>query len=1092
MKQFTIKKHLSWILIGILILQMMVMGIPISAVENEHEENLLENPGFEELNDDGHAASWAAKDDWETGAVTTTPEAARSGSEGVKMEINNSDNYFIVQTVEIEGDKAYELSSWIKSNIPSSGYVQMKVEFYRDTANLEGSRGDVRSDKFGTYDDWENISMQVESPSDANIAQVYLRLYGPGMVQFDDASFHMTAHIPGVNILADRIFYYEDKQEGKITGATRSADGMYDDKSVDIQVYSEDDGTVVLQENGLPASEDFHFNFDPSIMNLQEPYTVEVALQTDEGETLFSDTETIYRWERPTTLREDGTIMVDGEPFYPVKGYKPHVEDFSKVDEAVNVVSGNKDRTDDFDAIQYYLDEAHKQGLKVIQSLKASIGDLDGRYGYEYAKEKVERFKDHPALLAWNIADEPEIHGIPMEDLAEIYKIVRTIDPVHPTYMVVAGMSHYETYGRITDVLAPDIYPLPNGPITTVGDGIEKATNLFPERPTWSILQAFKLPPNYPYAPNVTELRHMAYQSMLEGAQGLAYYSFTGSTWDLMDSELYPGIVSLYQKEMPYFSKFLLEGQQVDAHKDEGVQWKLWEHNNKLYAVAINLTEEAQTTVISLPEQGYHVKTIGPEFSQNSTFDNTLPLELAGLESTLIELTPFSSSAEIKALATDLESEGEFSSDRVAHALTLHLSAIDQFEQQEATEKVVKHMTSFIQLLNHQKENALISEDAYNTLKINGESVIQKSVETLLQMKVDIPYLDMVGGDMLQGQVTLKNISDEPITDLTLTIPWPEAFHLAPEEQTIQSLQPGETIEVEFEVEIPVATPVGNYQLMTEVHFSQNGVDMGYMRQKQIDILPLIKGNLVTKEINAMKPGEYPITFTIKNNANRMVDIAFEGKTSEDISLQLDSPIQIDANETAEVEGLVHLSSDVTEEEHTLTIHSLVDGERMDQQSLAVNFTKNLLENPSFEHGGSTPDGWQLRDASWVTDDVHSGEYAVALIPDSENDWNVFNSRERLPVEEGETYRFSWWAKFASEEDRASIGLREADGTNAVIDYNWESIGGESNSEWLYYEVEFTPTDSATEQIQVFGYIGRQNTERVLFDDFRLEEITKE
>ena len=64
--------------------------------------------------------------------------------------------------------------------------------------------------------------------------------------------------------------------------------------------------------------------------------------------------------------------------------------------------------------------------------------------------------------------------------------------------------------------------------------------------------------------------------------------------------------------------------------------------------------------------------------------------------------------------------------DNAAHALKIHLIAVERFEKQETADKVVKHMNGFKLLLDHQKDNGMISEEAYDTLKANSDSVIKR------------------------------------------------------------------------------------------------------------------------------------------------------------------------------------------------------------------------------------------------------------------------------------------------------------------------------------------------------------------------------
>ncbi|MBY7142884.1 RICIN domain-containing protein [Virgibacillus sp. NKC19-3] len=81
-------------------------------------------------------------------------------------------------------------------------------------------------------------------------------------------------------------------------------------------------------------------------------------------------------------------------------------------------------------------------------------------------------------------------------------------------------------------------------------------------------------------------------------------------------------------------------------------------------------------------------------------------------------------SIDIKTLVEQFEEQGEFKSDQDALSLKIHLTAVNRYEEKEASEKVIKHMESFKLLLDHQKEEELISERAYDTLYANTEYLI--------------------------------------------------------------------------------------------------------------------------------------------------------------------------------------------------------------------------------------------------------------------------------------------------------------------------------------------------------------------------------
>lgn len=83
-------------------------------------------------------------------------------------------------------------------------------------------------------------------------------------------------------------------------------------------------------------------------------------------------------------------------------------------------------------------------------------------------------------------------------------------------------------------------------------------------------------------------------------------------------------------------------------------------------------------------------------------------------------------SAAMIALVEELADKEEIPDASAAHALKLHLTAVDRYESQEAAEKVLKHMDSFKQLLDYLQDEALISEKAYRLLRANADAVIKK------------------------------------------------------------------------------------------------------------------------------------------------------------------------------------------------------------------------------------------------------------------------------------------------------------------------------------------------------------------------------
>lgn len=142
-------------------------------------------------------------------------------------------------------------------------------------------------------------------------------------------------------------------------------------------------------------------------------------------------------------------LYVEGEPFFiqgagleggSIKALKEH--------------GGNAMRTwrtdNHFRTGQEILDEAHKHGIKVCMGLEIARERHGFDYNdsaavqeqFEYAKGEVLKYKDHPALLAWGIGNELNLHYSNQkvwDAVNEIAVMIDDLDPYHPTTTMLAG-----------------------------------------------------------------------------------------------------------------------------------------------------------------------------------------------------------------------------------------------------------------------------------------------------------------------------------------------------------------------------------------------------------------------------------------------------------------------------------------------------------------------------------------------------------------------------------------------------------------------------------------------------------------------------
>ena len=155
------------------------------------------------------------------------------------------------------------------------------------------------------------------------------------------------------------------------------------------------------------------------------------------------------------------TLMRDGQP-YLVKGAGVGGVDLA----TVAARGGNSVRTWGVEDAQQTLDEAHRHGLTVSLGLPVAAE----RFGFDYddpqsvstqrhnVEDAVNRYKDHPALLAWIIGNEldmgftnPRVY----DEVNELSRLIHELDPNHPTTTTISALN--EDMVELVRERAPDL-----------------------------------------------------------------------------------------------------------------------------------------------------------------------------------------------------------------------------------------------------------------------------------------------------------------------------------------------------------------------------------------------------------------------------------------------------------------------------------------------------------------------------------------------------------------------------------------------------------------------------------------------------------
>jgi hypothetical protein len=247
--------------------------------------------------------------------------------------------------------------------------------------------------------------------------------------------------------------------------------------------------------------------------------------------------------------------------------------------------------------------------------------------------ELVRKFKSHPALLCWEIADEPAFTWnsaelrIRPELMIETYRLIKKEDPDHPVYTnhgPVNLVSTLKKYNPGTDIVACDIYPviphgitptyalfpdglqgdLLNSYISQVGEYSDKMHRVADSaRPVLMVLQGFawemlqkkeKRNPEMIEYPTYEQSRFMAYNAIVHGADGINYWgmSYTPQPSPFMNdlNKVTQELASMQPvlSTRDYLIKIEKTYHELGHSVDAGVEIISKEVNGKLYLITIN------------------------------------------------------------------------------------------------------------------------------------------------------------------------------------------------------------------------------------------------------------------------------------------------------------------------------------------------------------------------------------------------------------------------------------------------------------------------------------------------------------------------
>ncbi len=354
------------------------------------------------------------------------------------------------------------------------------------------------------------------------------------LVQQFPIAIHHTALKIALTEPAYRNNIYSDMTLTELIGQISSDQEELADSAV--QLTLRDSKGQALSRLQLPRPQDFHLPLPPALPT--GSYTLETSCGKEKTQLTIRK---LPAQKGEIRFDRRGVMFLDGRPTIPVGWFRLTPQDGALDGCNIRVDYNAPWFTDD--KVQAILDDGYKSGIKTFiypftsGAMFSSSSHVQRPFSEKELagiRSRIEKFRSHPGLAGWYLADEPEYEPILPERLQQLDRLCRTTDPHHPTLMVNNSVNGILKYAGIGDISMPDCYPgyLQHGksgmPMSRYYEMMQTSARL-PRRAQWATPQGFDWTcygSDNHRAPDFTELRQMHYLSVLAGMTGFIWYSY--------------------------------------------------------------------------------------------------------------------------------------------------------------------------------------------------------------------------------------------------------------------------------------------------------------------------------------------------------------------------------------------------------------------------------------------------------------------------------------------------------------------------------------------------------------------------------------
>jgi hypothetical protein len=506
-------------------------------------ENLLKNPGFEEIDPASKLPiGWKASK-----AFSLDTSNYRSG--GRSMRLRDAPFFPWAESLKQEvflRKGAYRISGWVKmDNIEAKNKgVRLGIAGY-NTPLLNGTS------------DWQKVSVEkISITKDGNYGLSFHAYNEPaGTAWLDDVELRREGIPVEAFLLYPNyrgILFDDQSQTIKVHVSVDPPDGTgYADYRVENTIIDERNNDFVLGAS-RKAEAEFLQNLNGSKLAAGHTYLLKTRLLRNKDNALVYEYPPYRIVKVSGTLRKKMTVAFDeynrflvrGKPTFLLGVYdagmgyfaaewqweKALMDNRRLFELPINIYNNYWYGIASLESMQALMNVLQRHGVLYLQTGNCFGGGYDGRYfRIDTDDGFLKGISTHPGLAGFYTADEC-ISGLAPR-MFEQYQRLKKFKPDGVTFSAFSNPSSLSYWRDTVDVLSTDPYPLVrleplNGyPLHMVADWTRATREAVKgSRPFMTVLQFFLFTSNSRW-PKREELRNMSYMAIVEGANGLLYWS---------------------------------------------------------------------------------------------------------------------------------------------------------------------------------------------------------------------------------------------------------------------------------------------------------------------------------------------------------------------------------------------------------------------------------------------------------------------------------------------------------------------------------------------------------------------------------------